>query len=103
MMPLSILDLVGQRHVAGPDGFGDKDAFLVGQVEKFLGLGCIGRKCLLDEAGLAVLQGQTGVCIVMRVRRGDIDKIYIWILDESLVGIVNAGTAVTRSKSLRLL
>lgn len=94
------LDLEREGHVAGPDGFGDEDAFLVCEVEEFDGFGCVGSEGLLDETGLAVLEGEAGVGVVMGMGRGDVHEIDVGVLNEGLVAVVDAGAAIALGEGL---
>ena len=97
------LDLVREGHVAGPDGFGEEDAALVGDVEELAGFGCVGGEGFFDETGLAVVEGETGVGIVVGMGRGDVHEIDVGVLDEGFVAVVDAGAAVALGEGLGFL
>lgn len=96
----NLLDLVREGHIAGPDGFGDEDAFFASEVDEFAGFGGIGGEGFFDETGLAVLEGESGVGVVMGMGRGDVHEIDVGIVDEGFVTVVDAGAAVALGEGL---
>ena len=96
----NLLDLVREGHIAGPDGFGDEDAFFASEVDEFAGFGGIGGEGFLDEAGFAVLEGEAGVSVVMGMGRGDVHEIDVGIVDEGFVGVIDTGAAVALGEGL---
>ena len=98
-----LLDLAREGHVAGPNGFGDEDAFLMGEVEELDGFGSVGGEGFFDETRLAVLESEAGVGVVVGMRRGDVDEIDVGVLDKGIIAVVDAGTAVALGKGLGLL
>jgi len=54
---------------------------------------------LFAERGLAVLQRQQRVLTVVGVRRGDVDRVDLWIRDQLFVRAIGTDAALLRDKS----
>ena len=73
------------------------------KVEEFAGFSCVSGEGLFDKTGLAVLEGEAGVGVVVGMGRGDVYEIDVGVLNEGLIAIVDAGATVALGKGLGLL
>ena len=91
------------RLIACPDGFSKEHTALVGQIDNFPRLPQVRHESLLHQTGFAGKECLTGHIVVVRVRRGHIDEVYIGVGYQLGIGAVCLGDVPLAGKSLCLL